>query len=525
MKSYNSYLERLLKKYQICKKRKVKGFYKTKKVLYKALDQVFEHYVHERNNLFIFTDASKIAIEKYVILPKGIHYCIVNDMIQLEEMLKHKDANRIVIMTQLSLAYRYACQLYNLDATEKADIINIYDYLYEIFDIEVVHDFWTYHFALTAHDFVRHIFCLLKHFYCKYSGVRLVIRNVWGRSVLEDEIGELCRIFCVKKKYEIAENVERKVFYLQILLQYCFENRDLKTALEYLDILENELHFYCYNALKNKIEMMLGEMREKIKTRTTEDIIINWIDAVCYQNIEDLPYVCKTAKTGVNFSSAYTSMPWTSWTIKTMFCGKGVIEGELWKESKVTETNSILLEQLREKGYEFWYAGPEEIRKKVFGEDRWLSRSAGTWVPSTRYLWDALDKLSSDSKKQCILIHEFVETHSPIFSIKSKKFTEHTASINEVQRKDCRLYIDEQIKWFDSFLEKNITEIYMSDHGDRTQETVSRYGAQIGNILMSIKSERLEKKEYTKFFCITKFPYLLGGEHGMVDIGRKRIII
>ena len=75
------------------------------------------------------------------------------------------------------------------------------------------------------------------------------------------------------------------------------------------------------------------------------------------------PFLQRKADEGLFFKNAYTVMPWTTETTKTILTGEYPIEGQLFLNNNFSTSNMQLLKLLDGKGYGFAYCGMPKFAK------------------------------------------------------------------------------------------------------------------------------------------------------------------
>ena len=251
--------------------------------------------------------------------------------------------------------------------------------------------------------------------------------------------------------------------------------KDFINTIKYIDIyIDSEFADAAnYISLKKEITDLLDHIKGQINKRQTQDIVINWVDALSFYDIPKFDFLNEHAKKSYMFNNAYTVMPWTTETLKTVTFGEYPIEGLLFAKNIFNKDNNKLLGLLNKSDYKFAYCGLPRM-SRFFTEDVYTPMEIydikfSSSLPSQ---WNALALLCGDDRPLCLLIHTLHETHEPFISGECDSVRWFGSTLKDWDNPDCRnqasvasRYIDEQLRFYESFYGKNVTEIYMSDHG------------------------------------------------------------
>ena len=251
--------------------------------------------------------------------------------------------------------------------------------------------------------------------------------------------------------------------------------KDFINAFRYIDLYISSGYRETENyiQLKKDIEDLLIRIKNNINNRTGKDIIINWVDAVSYYDMPQFNFLNNHAKESCMFNNAYTVMPWTTETLRTVLCGEYPIEGLLFNRNQLKIDNSKFLQVLNEKGYKFAYCGLPRM-SRFFSEDVYTSvplydnKFSGSLIAQ----WNTLALLCKIDKPLCVIIHTIRETHEPFISGECDTVQWFGSTLkdwaNPILKKQAKVasqYIDQQLDFYEKFYGNNVTEIYMSDHG------------------------------------------------------------
>ncbi len=268
----------------------------------------------------------------------------------------------------------------------------------------------------------------------------------------------LCELYCEQSKYCNAGNVITKRIALEKCLFLTIYMRDFVKAQEYISLLSKE-----EESFKNawaEIQALLDAIQRIVSSRQQEDIILYWLDAIPYGDEKIMPYLQKIMKAGITFENAYTYITNTNPTLRALFLGKRDIEDKGYLISEITRENSPVIKFLEEEGYNvrivsgyFWDKFPCQYIAERFYMD-WYN-------PASMMLWDMLGDMLLQERKTLYVVHA-MDAHAPYLN-------NHINDINVFERKEryrlARIKLDEQLEFYESFLNNKVIRIYMSDHG------------------------------------------------------------
>jgi len=314
----------------------------------------------------------------------------------------------------------------------------------------------------------------------------------------------------------LSTDIKDKPKRLRTLIKEYLLLKDFKNAYRCMDeYIEKEYTNYeQYKRLREVLASFLDEIEDCITKRNKKDIIINWIDALSYYDIPQFPFLQQKGKEGVCFENAYTVMPWTTETTKTILSGKYPIEGQLFLNSHFSAENMQLLKILGDQGYGFAYCGMPKLAKRFDDTVQTpFCYLENKYCASTRKQWDALSILCESDKPMCILIHTLRETHEPFVCANGDTFHWFGSTIYDWRQKSCRnqaaiagMYINEQLEFYERFYNENAVKIYMSDHGRVGNSPMNENKI---HIMLSVCGKDIESKSEEKMFSLVQFPYLV----------------
>lgn len=264
------------------------------------------------------------------------------------------------------------------------------------------------------------------------------------------------------KQYLAADcPAEEKFFYLKNIYFLSLCMRDFLNASKYisqiieLDIEDNSKAVYVKSW--KEIQGLLNQIKEVLKCRNKKDIIMNWLDAVGYGESDNMPFLNRCRKKGINFTNAFTVMPFTHETYKTIF--KGTLPlSDYFNMEKISDGK--LIKDVEKYGYRF---------KIISGYMNWFEASyeSEVWHNSgascSEILWDMLSCLVNMEEPVFLLGHLLMEGHDP--NIYSDMITSDFAHPKNRRCNNARLQMDKQLEYYAELLPSESMIIYMSDHG------------------------------------------------------------
>lgn len=312
--------------------------------------------------------------------------------------------------------------------------------------------------------------------------------------------------------------------------------KDFNSAFYYMDMYvkcayadENSLF-----SLKMELNELLNRIKKKVNCREYTDIIINWVDALSFYDIEKIPFLNKIRDESVEFENAYTVIPWTTETTKTIMFGEYPIEGKLYNKNVIATNEAPFLKHLKEKGYQFVYCG---IPKMSRFYDKEVICPIGLydskWASSIPLQWNAIAQLCKLDKPICVIIHNLRETHEPFVSGRGETCNWYGSTskdwAKETMRKQSYIadnYISEQLEFYYKYYGKKSVKIYMSDHGrvDNSPLIDSKI-----HTMLFINGKELKAEKVQQLFSLVDFhkltKQLLDKDFDWYKLGREYVRI
>lgn len=348
----------------------------------------------------------------------------------------------------------------------------------------------------------------------KYKGE---IVDLFG--TMEEYIGnhytDYDRVYKVRQAYRKAEK-DDKIRLLGALIKEYILLKDFNHAFCYIDEYVGKRYTYYerYLGLKKDLKILLDQIKKNINRRKKKDIIINWIDALSYYDIPDFTFIQQKEKEGVCFKNAYTVMPWTTETTKTILYGGYPIEDKLFLEEFISADRAKLLRILQENEYRFVYCGMPKFAK-LFDSSviTPLCHYENKFTGSMQKQWNALHTLCCCEEAVCILIHTLRETHEPFICGDGDTFIQFGSTERDWQQEDCIRqakkageYINGQLAFYENFYKENAIEIYMSDHGRVGNSPMDEKKI---HIMLTISGGNIQHESVEGMFSLVRFPELI----------------
>jgi hypothetical protein len=324
-------------------------------------------------------------------------------------------------------------------------------------------------------------------------------------------------VFLIRKKYLSAAEAQEKEQFLQRLIANYIILRDFINAKKFIDEYIN--NDFLYHDQYYMFEKELSELFKQVKTtlmkRSNKDIVINWMDALKYDEIQYMNYIKSLASDSLVFENAFTVMPWTTMTMITMLTGKYIIDDKIYQIENYNTDNCELLSVLEDNGYVFKYYGLRRFAKRYEERNQGNISYIDDYEPSTYYQWDVLNILLVEKKPCFIIIHNTNETHAPHLSgcleqmiLEEWDFYKGNSSERNKQQVLSYGYLDNQIKWYDSFRSDNCVNIYLSDHGKSIDHN-RQYDDQYLHVVMMVKHKSIAPAKIYNIFSLVNFKKLI----------------
>jgi len=247
----------------------------------------------------------------------------------------------------------------------------------------------------------------------------------------------------------------RKCYFL-LLFMKDFLNAGILVE-EIVEESENDFFENCFNSW-NEIQTLLLDIKSKLNGRRHKDIIMVWMDNIGYNECDNMPFLKNVRKSSIDFKNAFTVMPWTHETLKSLFCGTKVLDDQSWKINNIDERNSEAVRCLTKHNYGIKVTSGYRNFFNNYKADPFFGRLAGFPEISWGMMWEMLQ----NDKPLFLLGHALAESHMPhVFTNMTKR---DISSIYDRVR-NARTELDRQMEYAAKYYGDESIRIYMSDHG------------------------------------------------------------
>jgi len=260
-------------------------------------------------------------------------------------------------------------------------------------------------------------------------------------------------------------------------------------------------HKKQFEALQSKVEILFREIYQRIRKRKSKAMVIYLLDGMQSILVDHMPYLSQQRNQSYVFENAYTQYCWTTAAMQTIFSGKDLIADKTYNIYNFDENNSPLLNTVTNNQFCFSYLST--VRSNLFA-DKFLN-AGGQETLLARQLWQSLVNLCHNDTNIICFAHvcERHDNTSPYgliqATLSSNLFFGHDIYWQNVEMFRTIAYIDDEIRYYERFLNDDIVKIYMSDHADDF-DSVSHF---FGGDWKSKSSNRCETLLFVKahFLC------------------------
>lgn len=303
-----------------------------------------------------------------------------------------------------------------------------------------------------------------------------------------------CELYVQRSKYESTDNDQTKYIALKKCLFLALYIRDFVAAQEYVRLLLQ--YDKQYNDMWQEVEKVLHIIKENVCKKTSKDIICYWLDSIPYGDEKDMPYLQSIKENSIVFENAFTYVANTHPTLRAMFLGKKDIDDRVYQVTEISQDNSPLMQLMLKQGYKI------KIITAYFNECfsfQYLTPQFYTnWFePASRMLWDLISNMFIEKQKTFWVVH-IMDTHFPYLG---SRINDDNYGIENERYKLARIGVDEQLAFYESFLNRDATRIYMSDHG---QETLNRF-----HVLFNIYQRKLQARKISGLTSLLDFDTII----------------
>ena len=305
--------------------------------------------------------------------------------------------------------------------------------------------------------------------------------------------------FIQKQSMELADDVHEKMHYLQKIFFLSLCMKDFISAQKYIHKISDLDKIRGRNCIDawGEICVLLDEIKNVITNRSSKDIIMIWMDAVGYEECEEMSYLKQFRQNGVDFENAFTVMAFTNETTKTIFCGTRVLDKRSSECLMIDNENSELIDYLENSGYQVKISSGY---MNTFSSRYSMGTYHETGAACSEIFWDILSCLANEEKPVFILGHAVIEGHDP--GLYPDMVFEDFLSYKE-RLMHSRQSLDKQMEYYLDFMGSEATVILMSDHGLRANILARSHT----NLIIS--SKHLKQKKISGIFSYVNFSRML----------------
>lgn len=301
-------------------------------------------------------------------------------------------------------------------------------------------------------------------------------RTMCDRGVLQ------LNFYTIKRKYEKSKNVVLKNILLEKMLFLTLYLKNFVEAERCVKEIQHNGSNESVDAAWAEIKDLLERIKDKLLQRKQKDVVWFWMDAVSFDDSKEMTYLRKMKEKSLSFSNAFTNMPYTNPTLRAVFCQKRCVSDQSYKIEKINSNSSEMLSYLKGNGYhvkvisQYFYQTFDEERGQEFYESASIS------------FWSILQYMLLDDEKLFILAHALEETHAPWISIKTTTL-DNRDEMAHYGRQD----LDEQMEFYGSFFNKDVMQIFMSDHGWQSGDFLKSHHIHMDIYHSDIKPQKIDE--------------------------------
>lgn len=353
----------------------------------------------------------------------------------------------------------------------------------------------------TIYKSVRfHLYSLLLYYAHHIRCLRKMGNGRLGRKLEEDFSYNHVNWINARNKY-IQKGNYLSEFRLNKLIATYIDIKDFSSLFE---LLEGKDNWNRKNEFLDDIKGLLEKLKKDVSERKGRAVVINWLDAVSYGNLSDMPWLDKGKDEWINFRNVYTPITQTSMVFRAIMSGKLAVRDRTYKYGSIKpDDDYAVMKELYDNGYKVLYVGGNEMKHRHFAkEQRFNGADHIYFAPCTEELWNAATILAENPGEDYYLfIHEHCEGHPPCFSIDYDGICGFFAGgMTDRQKSTARSYLDKELEWYSTFFNK-FTQVYMSDHGDPDLD-LPFYRDERSHVLLIVKTPDLQMHSENRLFSM-----------------------
>ncbi len=367
-----------------------------------------------------------------------------------------------------------------------------YEWIYDVFETEGIY-------------FEREFYKFCKESYNQWFDNFFPGKAAYYKDAVQMEL------YFQQQKVEKSVNDKVKLIALEKCFFISLYFRNFLKVKEYSEMLIDITQDDIWSKVQNEIYELLSFIKDKLGTKR-EGIILYWLDALEYGTEADMEYFKEVISKAVSFENAFTSTPFTNATLKAMLLGKTMVDDQTFEVKRIQDKDSEIITFLKSKGYKI---------KLISGylneleSEHCIDTFMDMLTPVSMKLFAMLEDMLNEDDKTIYILHSLSETHHPYFGtdMADELMTDRDSGIWKAKRfASGRKELDEQLRFYDSFINDDITKIYMSDHGQAEFRT--RY-----HIHFNVVHKNMRPRVVQAMFSILDFGKVMRQiiENGEID--------
>ena len=362
------------------------------------------------------------------------------------------------------------------------------EYIERWFRVHYINYEWVYDIFERESVFLQRPFLFLE----KETLTPMISWKIYQR---DNHTGALqCELYCQQNKYYCTKDPMIKRIALEKCLFLALYMKNFVIAKEYAALLIKEDS--RYKQAWAEIEDLVCRIKEVVSSRKSEDILLYWLDCIPYGGEKDMPYLQSIMEKSIMFENAYTYVPYTHPTLRALFLGKKEIDDKAYRIKTITKENSSLIQFLEEQGYDIKIiSGYFEDYFPIQYQSKQLI--LGAFEAASVKLWEMISGMLQQKQKTLWVVH-LLDAHEPELSC---KMNDNNYKNNQIRYKLAKQEVDEQLNFYDDFVNERTFKIYMSDHGNKTMD---RY-----HILFNVYHNEWKPRKIESFFSLLDFKKVL----------------
>ena len=446
-------------------------YYSTARKIGKKVKELYNYYNNVGEPISLLCGDKNIISMMIKICPQLEENPVISkEEIEGHDFCNYRDCTIMVVDFKMIDAIRMQRSIY--DTFPSCRVNTIFEYL-EFNEINTNVLFWNHEITKYPLRIKKLFQSIYYHAMSKkkaFYNVLFPIVKILNESTNSSILLHRETIYCANKTLRNNHlTKEERQIQLKKIMGFCVVEKDILG-------LKSIIHEYAgaydknYEKYNDQVDSLICELKEKISRRKSKDIILNWVDSISNDRLKnEMPFLYSLSESSDSMKSeyAYTAMPWTTSTMKTIMTGEDPIEGRFFSYKKLNSKMKLLV-LLRKKKYKFLYFGNGFWQEKIIPRKYQgiPMKKIKTFI-STEFLWNAMNYLAmSKDRPNFLLIHQLFETHKPFFSPFIDEFYETSEGQNETEKRKSSAWMAQQYQFYVDIMGNNSMQIFMGDHGD-----------------------------------------------------------